>query len=217
MQRCIHGFKIMNKAQLFSHLRSALKLGGVWLVTHNYLGSVAASWAVGLGVSALGFLWSHLLHAPVPADDEQGSLFSGTKCLALTAAGVLALCAGCTTAIEHGNVIAVSHKFFGLDIETSSQAANALPTIRLGAGSSRVMFIPTSTNGPVQAPRVMDAYTAKTGLNPFANDIEDNFGSGDVYLGGNSSDASSAILPTFTPLNLGGGGGTNAAPKSPPP
>lgn len=86
----------MNRAQFFSHLRSALKLGGAWLVTHNYLGSTTANWAVGLAVAALGFVWSHLFHSPVPPDDSQPSL--PLRCLlVVTAAGLLAGTVGCTS------------------------------------------------------------------------------------------------------------------------
>lgn len=66
-------------------------------MTHNYLGSVTANWAVGLAVAALGFVWSHLFHSPPPADDAQPGL-PGLKCLlAITAAGLLAGTVGCTS------------------------------------------------------------------------------------------------------------------------
>jgi hypothetical protein len=109
---------------------------------------------------------------------------------------LLAACyfAGCTTAINARYVTAISNKGFGIDVESANQG-NGTPTVKLGFFSSRVMFIPTSTNGAVEAPRVMDAFSSKSSANPFDVNLTDNFGSGDVYIGG-TNDTSKAIIPS---------------------
>lgn len=172
-------------------LRSVLKIGGGYLLSKGLANDSQISDAIG-GVSALaGIIWG-VYH--------RGQTGSQSKAVGLIAFLGLALgLSGCTTAINHGYITSVSNKGFGIDVETANQG-NGTPTVKLGFFSSRVMFTPTSTNGPVNAPRVMDAFMAKSALNPFDNNLKDDYGTGDVSMGG-TNDISKAIVPgTYAPI-----------------
>ena len=110
---------------------------------------------------------------------------------------ILSLCslmflAGCQTALNSDKIISVKQRCFGLVVETTSTTANA-PNIKLGFTSTVWQMIPTSTNGPVNAPKYVDTFDLEQNINPFATGISENTGSGDVMVGTNGT--SSAVVP----------------------
>jgi hypothetical protein len=101
---------------------------------------------------------------------------------------------GCSTVYNSNKITKVSSRFFGVRV-TSISSSTQMPEIDLGWGSSTIEVIPTSTNGTISAPRSMSAFVLKQSINPFATGIEENSGTGDVYIGG-TNDVSKAIVPS---------------------
>lgn len=117
------------------------------------------------------------------------------KWFLLTIAIVPLFFTGCTTAaIKSGYIISAKERFFGIVV---AQGANQVPEVKLGFGSVVYMMIPTSTNGPINAPRFIDTFEIDQGLNPFGFKVVENTGAGDVAIGTNST--GTAIVPKLAP------------------
>lgn len=110
-------------------------------------------------------------------------------------AGLLALMVlanGCTSILTNNKqVVAVKTRFFGLMVGAS--ATTQTPEVKLGWGSITYLMAPTSTNGPISAPRYFDTFDLGQGLNPFNTSILDNTGLGDVQISTNATGG--AIVP----------------------
>ena len=107
-------------------------------------------------------------------------------------AGVLALGSmGCTTIIKSDKILSVKQRTFGISVGASPTTQT--PEIKLGLITTVWQMIPTSTNGPLFAPRFFDTFKIGQGVNPFATEIMENTGSGDVAVGTNAT--GEAIIP----------------------
>ena len=53
----------MNKAQFQTAVRSTLKLGGLWLVSHHVINDAYLDQILGYGAVIAGLWWSHNEHA----------------------------------------------------------------------------------------------------------------------------------------------------------
>lgn len=67
-------------------------------------------------------------------------------------AACAAMLAGCSTAIRHGDIVEVDSTVFGVNVAATTSASET-PAVQLGLIRQRVLFIPTSTNGPVYGPK----------------------------------------------------------------
>ncbi len=99
---------------------------------------------------------------------------------------------GCTSVVMNSNKIVVI-KTRWLGVSVGENPATQMPEIKLGWGSVVYQMIPTSTNGPVYAPRYVDAFDLGQAINPFATKIIENTAIGDTAVGENG--AGGAILP----------------------
>jgi len=120
---------------------------------------------------------------------SRGIAKKGAQLLCIGLAG-LAL-TGCTTAIKSDKIISIKQRTFGLAVGVNP--VNQAPDIKLGFITTVYQMIPTSTNNTVYAPRYFDTLELEQGVNPFATDIRENTGSGDVAIGTNAT--GQAIIP----------------------
>lgn len=125
------------------------------------------------------------------------------KSIVLTLTLIPLLFTGCVAAIKSGYIVSAKERFFGIVV---AQGANQVPEVKLGFGSVVYMMIPTSTNGPIFAPKFADTFTIDQGLNPFGFKVVENTGAGDVSIGSNST--STAVVPKLAPR-------TNSVTESP--
>jgi hypothetical protein len=115
----------------------------------------------------------------------------GPVMLALCLLPLAACLSGCTTAIQHGNIISVKQRVFGLCVGTD--AVNNTPKVQFGLTTTVVQFIPTSTNSTIAAPRFFDTFEIDSTGNPFKTGVRENTGAGDVAIGTNAT--GTAIIP----------------------
>jgi hypothetical protein len=93
--------------------------------------------------------------------------------------------------LVNGRIVSVKHRTFGITIAQSETTQS--PQIRLGFDTTVVQFIPTSTNGPIYAPKYFDTFSIGQNANPFSFSVLENTGSGDVAIGTNAT--GQAIIP----------------------
>lgn len=98
---------------------------------------------------------------------------------------------GCTTAIKSDKIVAIKQRSFGIVVGQSPTTQS--PEVHLGFVSTVFQMIPTSTNGPISAPKYADTFAIDQGLNPFGFAVKENVGAGDVRISTNAT--SEAILP----------------------
>lgn len=118
-----------------------------------------------------------------------------TKLLLLILLSPILLLTGCITALQSDKIVSIKQRVFGVVVETAN-SANGTPSVKLGFSSTVWQMIPTSTNGPVYAPKYMDVFDLKQGINPFATGIKEDTGTGDVLVGSGTNDSSKAIIPS---------------------
>lgn len=97
---------------------------------------------------------------------------------------------GCTTSLKSDKIIAIKQRTFGIHIGASP--TTQAPEIKLGLTTTIYQMVPTSTNGPIAAPRYFDTFSIGQGANPFRFDVIENSGFGDVSV---TNTQGKAILP----------------------
>ena len=97
----------------------------------------------------------------------------------------------CVTALKSDKIVSIKQRTFG--IQFGENPTTQTPDIRLGLITTVYQLIPTSTNGPVNAPRFFDAFAIEQTGNPFRFSVNENTGAGEVMVGTNATGA--AIVP----------------------
>jgi hypothetical protein len=125
----------------------------------------------------------------------------------LLALGVAVLGSGCAVAYKQKSPAGTGHVTMvverGVGFKIAQSAANQTPEIWFGFHSTAVRIIPTATN-QVNAPRVMDTFDTDSHWT-LGTSIKENFGSGEVFVGGGTNDQSKAIVATpFVPSTAHG-------------
>jgi len=110
----------------------------------------------------------------------------------ILAAAVLALTSGCisSTAIEHGYIQTTKIRQRGLHI--GQQAGTGQPEIFFGMSDITIQDVPTSTNGPINSPNMVDLYQFDSSGNPFKVGSVENVGYGNVSV---TNTAGRTIVP----------------------
>jgi len=171
----------MNTDTLQTVSRSILKIGAGYFVAKGFTDDNTAQIIIG-GITALiGVVWGIFHRNPAPGQSQPVPI----KQLAVSALALGAVFAsGCVNqAIQRGDIVSIKERTFGITIAQSP--ANQSPEIKLGFNSFVIEMIPTSTNAIVSAPRFVDTFDLKQGLNPFGTGIQEDTGAGDVMIGTN--------------------------------
>ena len=111
----------------------------------------------------------------------------------LLASVLCLLASGCSTALKSNKIITVKERVFGLVFEQSDQTQT--PRVKIGFSTTVFQMVPTSTNGPINAPRYFDTFQVDASGNPFKFGVTENSGFGDVAVTTNSTGR--AIIPTI--------------------
>lgn len=109
------------------------------------------------------------------------------------ALGLALLCAGCVTAIKHGNIISVTERGFGVKV-TATSTTTQTPEIWVGYFSSTFRMIPTSTNS-IYSPNFADTIEIGQSAIPFSLDIQESTGSGSYQTAHKTNVTSQPIVP----------------------
>jgi hypothetical protein len=182
----------MNTDQINSLIRSALKVVGAALMAHGLTNTatiINSPDVLGLLLTLAGLLashWQHAANTPGPKTPLAALIIVGAS---------LALGTGCTSIINTpaGKAVSISQRVLGIQIAQSPTTQT--PELQMGFVSSVIVFLPTSTNGPVAVPNVANSF-----------DIGEN-GALDTSV---SENVASGNMATFEP------GATNSAPTTAP-
>jgi hypothetical protein len=98
---------------------------------------------------------------------------------------------GCVAAIKQGDIISVKTRTVGLKFGQSPSTQT--PEMEFGLITTVVQFVPTSTNGPIFAPKYFDTFAIDSTWNPLKTGILENSGFGDVSIMTNAQ--GKAIIP----------------------
>lgn len=138
---------------------------------------------------------------------------TGTVRLCAFALITLLAFAGCGVPGKHGQIMTVSTWIVGAKV-SSVNSTTGTPEVWMGVGRQTVTYMPTSTNGPIYAPRYAASYhSTQTAWNPLSADAVENVMAGDVMIGTNSE--SSAILPKSGPPESFWQSSPAASPRAP--
>jgi hypothetical protein len=182
----------MNTDQINSLIRSALKIVGALLLAHgltNTANIINSPDVLGLCLTLAGLLashWQHDANTPGPKTPLAALIILASS---------LALGTGCTSIINtpSGKAVSISERVLGLQIAQSTTTQT--PEVKIGFVSSVIVFLPTSTNGPVAVPNVANSF-----------DVGEN-GAFDTSV---SENVASGNMATFEPA------GTNSLPTTAP-
>lgn len=121
-----------------------------------------------------------------------------TLATALAVASIVGL-TGCQTALNSNKIISQTSWIVGIKLTTTSPVSGTiLPDVKLGVVRETITMIPTSTNGPIYAPRFGSAYAGKqNAYDPISTDAQESVFSGDVMVGTNAT--GSAVIPKIKP------------------
>ena len=172
-------------------IRSVLKIGAGYLAAKGLASDSQAQELVAAITGILAILWG-IAHRTPSTNSGQPTIKTPIYAAALLSC--LLLGSGCVSqAIKQGDTVTISERMFGIWVAQSVQ--NQSPEVKLGFGSSVVQITPTSTNGPIYAPKYATTFSIQQSAVPFATGIDETVASGDTATYDATNVTSSAIVP----------------------
>ena len=180
----------MKKDIILGLLRHVLTSVGSVLVARGMADDSQVAEAAGAVCALLGLAWSVW-------QKRQAAGRCGGAGMVVAAVGLVVVLglSGCGVPGKHGQIMTVSTWFVGARVQATSSSSGT-PEVWMGMGRQTVTYAPTSTNGPVYAPRYGATFNSEqTAWNPLTANTTENVFMGDVMVGTNSE--GSAIVPKF--------------------